>query len=102
MLTGVSAVAMINSELSGQTPIVEGYLRGESLTSFVRRQLLSADDNGNVIIYESHTSAGFEGRYAPDAVIAADLARSAATRERSAGLAGLEEMRQRWLAKHTR
>lgn len=102
VLTGVSAIAMISSELSGQTPIVEGYLRGESLTSFVRRQLLSANDNGNVIIYESHTSAGFEGRYAPDAVIAADLARSAATRERSAGLAGLEEMRQRWLAKHTR
>jgi hypothetical protein len=44
----------------------------------------------------------FDGRYAPDAVIAADLARSTSTRERSAGLTALEEMRQRWLAKHTR
>lgn len=92
---------MLDTELNGQTQIVEGYLRNnETLDSFPRRHLLSPDNNGDVTMYERHDSLNFEGRYAPDAVIAADLVRSTLTRERSAGLAALEEMRQRWLAKH--
>jgi hypothetical protein len=102
VLTGRSAADVIDTELTRQTQVVEGYLRGETLESFVRRHLLSADDNGDVTIYERHDPLNFDGRYAPDAVIAADLARSTSTRERSAGLTALEEMRQRWLAKHTR
>lgn len=102
VLTGRSATDVINTELTRQTQVVEGYLRNETLESFVRRHLLSADDSGEVTIYEDHDSSNFDGRYAPDAVIAADLARSISTRERSAGLVALETMRQRWLAKHTR
>ena len=102
VLTGKSAADVIDSELTSQTQVVEGYLRDETLESFARRHLLSADDNGDVTIYERLDSLNFDGRYAPDAVIAADLARSTSTRERSAGLAALEEMRQRWLAKNTR
>lgn len=102
VLTGKSAVNAIDSELTSQTQVVEGYLRDETLESFARRHLLSADTNGDVTIYERHDSLTFEGRFAPDAVIAADLARSTSTRERSAGLAALEEMRLRWMAKHTR
>ena len=101
VLTGRSAADVIDTELPSQTQVVEGYLRDETLESFVRRYLLSADNGGDVTIYEHHDSLNFDGRYAPDAVIAADLARSTSTRERSAGLAALEEMRQRWLAKHT-
>jgi hypothetical protein len=102
VLTGRSAADRINSELTSEAAAVEGYLREGNLESFVRRHLLSANDGGDVTIYERNGSLGFEGRYAPDAVIAADLARSITTRERSAGLAALEEMRQRWLATHTR
>ena len=102
VLTGRSAADVIDTELTSQTQVVEGYLRDETLESFVRRHLLSADNNGDVTIYERHNSLNLDGRYAPDAVIAADLARSTSTRERSAGLAALEEMRQRWLAKHRR
>ena len=102
VLTGRSAADTIDTQLTSQTQVVEGYLRDGTLESFVRRHLLSADNNGDVTIYERLDSLDFEGRYAPDAVIAADLVRSASTRERSAGLAALEEMRQRWLAKHTR
>jgi hypothetical protein len=102
VLTGKSAADVIDTELTSQTQVVEGYLRDETLESFARRHLLSADDNGEVTIYERHDSLNFDGHHAPDAVIAADLARSTSTRERSAGLAALEEMRQRWLAKHTR
>ena len=102
VLTGRSAADVSDTELTSQTQVVEGYLRDETLDSFARRHLLSADNNGDVTIYERPESLNFDGRYAPDAVIAADLARSTSTRERSAGLAALEEMRQRWLAKHTR
>ena len=102
VLTGRSAADVIDTELTSQTQVVEGYLRDETLESFVRRHLLSADNNGDVTIYERHNSLNLDGRYAPDAVIAADLARSTSTRERSAGLTALEEMRQQWLAKHTR
>jgi hypothetical protein len=102
VLTGKSAADVIDSELTSETRMVEGYLREETLESIVRRHLLSADDNGDVTIYERDDSLNFDGRYAPDAVIAADLARSTSTRERSAGLVALDEMRQRWLAKHTR
>ena len=101
VLTGRSAADAIATELTSHTQVVEGYLRNkETLDSFARRHLLSPDNNGDVTIYERHDSLNFEGRYAPDAVIAADLVRSTSTRERSAGLVALEEMRQRWLAKH--
>ena len=39
-------------------------------------------------------------KHLPTAVIAADLALSTDTRERSAALRALEEMRQEWLAAH--
>jgi hypothetical protein len=100
VLTGRSAADAIDTELTSQTQFVEGYLRDETLDSIARRRLLAADNNGDVTIYEQHDSLNFEERYAPDSVIAADLARSTSTRESSAGLTALEEMRQRWLAKH--
>ena len=102
VLTGRSAADVIDTELTGQTKVVEGYVRGETLESFARRHLLSLDNSGDVTIYEHLDSLNFTGRYAPEAVIAADLVRSTLTRERSAGVAALEDMRQRWLAIHTR
>jgi hypothetical protein len=102
VLTGTSAAFTIDSDLTSQNLTVEGYLRDGSLESFVRRHLLSADASGDVTIYENSGSLEFTGLYAPDAVVAADLARSTTTRERSAAIAALEDMRQRWLAKHTR
>ena len=101
-LTGKSAAHRINSELTSQTRSVEGYVRTEDLEAFVRRHLLSADENGDVTIYERSGDLNADGNYASDAVIAADLARSPATRERSVGIAALEMLRQQWLATHTR
>jgi antitoxin YefM len=76
VLTGRSAADVIHTELTTQTQFVEGYLRDEALESFARRYLLTVDDNGDVTIYERRDSLSFEGRHAPDAVIAAELARS--------------------------
>ena len=102
VLTGKSAAHRIDSELTNQTRAVEGYVREGELQTFVRRNLLSADENGDVTIYERSGEFNVDGNYASDAVIAADLARSTTTRERTAGIAALEKMRQQWLAKHTR
>jgi hypothetical protein len=92
VITGRSAAEVIDTELTSQTQVIEGYLRDEALASFARRHLLSANDNGDMTIYERHDSLTFEGRYAPNAVIAADLARSTSTREPSAGPTALEEL----------
>lgn len=102
VLTGASAAELINRTLTAQTRKVEGYLREGTLEDFVRRHLLTLDNEGDVTIYEKSKTAHLEGRYASEAVIAADLARSVVTRERSAGLAALDDMRRKWLARHTR
>ncbi|HEX4400402.1 MAG TPA: hypothetical protein VHZ98_03660 [Galbitalea sp.] len=102
VLTGKSAAHKIDPDLTNQTRSVEGYVREGELQTFVRRNLLSADENGDVTIYERSGELNVDGNYASNAVIAADLARSTATRERAAGIAALEKMRQQWLATHTR
>jgi hypothetical protein len=102
VLTGKSAAHRIDSELTNQARSVEGYVREGELETFVRRHLLSADQNGDVTIYERSGELNAHENYASDAVIAADLARSTATRERAAGIAALEKMRHKWLATHTR
>lgn len=101
VLTGASAAEVIDRTLTSETRRVEGYVREGQLDEFVRRHLLTLDAEGDVTIYEAHESQ-MEGRHASKSVIAADLARSVSTRERSAGLAALEDMRQVWLARHTR
>jgi hypothetical protein len=101
VLTGASAVEVIDRTLTSETRRVEGYIREGQLDEFVRRHLLTLDAEGDVTIYEAPDSQ-LKGRHASEAAIAADLARSVSTRERSAGLAALEDMRQAWLARHTR
>ncbi len=102
VLTGASASDQIDRTLTTEIRKIEGYIHDDDLDDFVRRHLLTRDPEGNVTIYLPPKSGSFSGRYAPTAVIAADLARSVSTRERSAALAALEDMRQSWLARHTR
>lgn len=102
VLTGLSAAEVVDRTLTKESRKVEGYLREGTLEDFVRRHLLTLDADGDVTIYEAPRSERFQGRHAPEAVIAADLARSVNTRERSAGLAALDDMRHVWLARHTR
>lgn len=102
ILTGASAADVIDRTLTPQTRRLEGYVREGDLDVFIRRHLLTPDAEGDVTIYEVPTSEYFKGRHATGAVIAADLVRSLSTRERSAGLAALEDMRHAWLARHTR
>jgi hypothetical protein len=102
VLTGASAADVIDSTLTAETRRVEGYIREGQLDDFVRTHLLTLDADGDVTVYEAPESQLLGRRHASSAAIAADLARSVSTRERSAGLAALEDMRQTWLARHTR
>ena len=102
VLTGASAAEIIDRTLTPEPRRAEGYVREGRLEEFVRRHLLTLDAEGDVTIYEAPESQLLERLHASTAVIAADLARSASTRERLAGLTALEDMRQAWLARDTR
>ena len=102
VLTGSSAAEAVDRTLTPDARRVEGYVAEGQLEGFVRSHLLTLDAEGDVTIYEAPQSQLLNGRTASSAVIAADLARSVSTRERSAGLAALEEMRLAWLARRTR
>jgi hypothetical protein len=55
--------------------------------------------DGTDVVYDNTLPIDWDGDTMPAAVVAADLARSTDTRERSAGLHSLEALRKRWLAK---
>jgi hypothetical protein len=97
--TGQLALDVLDTRLTFRGTTLEGYVNAASMGSFVRSNMLIPDREGSIVIYEDPGYlAGREK--APPAVVAADLARSTATRVHSAGVEALEGMRQQWLAKH--
>lgn len=94
-LTGGSAAEGI-TELTGASPVAQGYLRTGELEDFIIRHLLIPASDGNLIVYD-----GAGDRYGTTepgrAVVAADLVRSTNTRERSAGITLLEGLQAEWL-----
>lgn len=100
--TGGSAIDELDSDLAPEFSTIEGYVEVDVMAEFVREHMLIPDKRGFIEIYENPGIFDSNRSHAPLAVIAADLARSTATRERTAGLRALEQMRQRWLATHTR
>jgi hypothetical protein len=102
VLTGGTAVDELDTDLAPQFKTIEGYVDAAEIEKFEKDHLLVPDRNGTIVVYENPGIFSNRLPHAPLAVVAADLARSSATRERSAGLKALEEMRQKWLATHTR
>jgi hypothetical protein len=99
--TGGTALDTLETNLSPQYSTIEGYVSAAAMEEFIRAHMLIPDRRGFIEVYEE--PGIFLGRAsAPVAVIAADLARSTATRVHSAGINALEEMRQHWLAIHTK
>lgn len=99
--TGMLALEVLETDLAFQERTLEGYVSVASMKEFIRAHLLIPDRQGFIEIYEE--PGIMAGRtYAPAAVVAADLARSTATRVHSAGVTALEGMRQQWLASHTK
>lgn len=107
-LTGESAIEHIGGALVGQSAAMHGYVRGIRLDDLIDDAGLVESGDSNVTLYLPRTDldgdVGWTGEangYAPKALIAVDCVRSAQTRVRSAGIAALDDMRNRWLASNT-
>jgi len=98
--TGRAASDQISSDLLSDTRHVCGYVRSGNVTEYARSNFMIARPTGLDVIYDNTLPFEYEGERMPPAVIAADLANSTDTRERSAGLSALTKLRDQWLAAH--
>jgi Helix-turn-helix domain len=105
-LTGESALDDLGERLVGEPKVLHGYLRpGVRLDNLADEAGMVEDSSGSIAIYELSTAAD-SGLTDVDsrvlrALIAADSARSSATRIHSAGVRALDQMRSTWLAQNT-
>lgn len=98
--TGRSAASVLETDLIEDTRQVSGYVRAGTASDYAKSHFMIPQANGRDVLYENSLPIDYEAETMPAAVVAADLATSIDTRERSTGLRALEEMRQRWLAAH--
>jgi hypothetical protein len=96
--TGRAVASLLKVGLMDDTRHVCGYLpQGVDADSYASTHFMVADPAGPDVVYDNTMPADVDGAL-PVAVIAADLAVSSSTRERSGGLRALDELRHRWLA----
>lgn len=96
--TGRAVVSVLDTDLIEDNRQVAGYVRSGSVEDYAKSHFMIPTVAGRDVVYENSLPIDYEADTMPAAVVAADLAASTDTRERSAGLQALEEMRQRWLA----
>lgn len=96
--TGRAAVSVLDTDLIEDTRQVAGYVRSGTVEDYARSRFMIPTAAGHDVIFENTLPIEYAGETMPAGAIAADLTMSTDTRERSAGLRALEEMRQRWLA----
>lgn len=96
--TGRSAASLLGTDLIEDRRQVHGYVRSGTTAEYAKSRFMVLQPNGRDVLYENSLPITYDAETMPAAVVAADLAVSTDTRERSAGLAALEELRQRWLA----
>ena len=96
--TGRAAVSVLDTDLIEDARQIAGYVRSGTTDDYARSHFMIPATTGHDVIFENTLPIEYVGETMPAAVVAADLAMSTDTRERSAGVRALEEMRQRWLA----
>lgn len=96
--TGRAAADILGTDLLADRRFVTGYVRSGTADEYAAANLMVPDAAGRDVIYENTLPVSFDKAVMPTAVVAADLATSLDTRERSAGLRALEEMRMSWPA----
>jgi hypothetical protein len=100
--SGRFATDAIDTDLLVDRRRVFGYVpRGADVDMFALDHFMSPDETGADVLLENTLPTDYTGRVMPAGVIAADLALSTDTRERSAGLTALNELRETWLAKRS-
>lgn len=103
LATGRLAASRLDTDLIEDGRRIAGYVpAGIEVNDFARSHFMAADPNGADVLFENTLPADYSGGVMPDAVIAADLALSTDTRERSAGIEALENLKERWLATRSR
>lgn len=98
--TGRSAAGQLRVGLMDDTRQVSGYVRHGEVGEYARKHFMVASIGGQDVLYDNTLPIMYDGDTMPAAVIAADLAVSTDTRERSGGLRALAELRNAWLAAH--
>jgi hypothetical protein len=98
IVTGRAAADSLGTELLSDRRRVCGYVRAGIPDDYAATHFMAVDPNGQDVIYENTLPVSYEDDVMPPAVVAADLATSVDTRERSVGLRALEELRGAWLA----
>lgn len=98
--TGRAVSGLISSDLLPDDRRVRGYLpAGISRSDYASTHFMVEDPSGQDLLYENTAPGGLTAPLR--AVVAADLALSTDTRERSAGLAALGALKDEWLHEHT-
>ncbi len=97
--TGRAAANALESDLLEDNRQVAGYVREGTVASYAKANFMIASIDGRDVLYDNTVPVAYEADVMPAAVIAADLATSTDTRERSAGLRALEQLREQWLAR---
>jgi hypothetical protein len=96
--TGRSAAGQLRVGLMDDRRQVSGYVRHGETDDYARTHFMVASINGQDVLYDNTLPTTYDADTMPAAVIAADLAVSTDTRERSGGLRALAELRSAWLA----
>lgn len=98
--TGRAAAASLGVGLMDDARSAVGYARKGSAADHARSRFMVASSAGSDIVYDNTLPIDYDGEAMPTAVVAADLATSTDTRERSGGLRALDQLRDAWLAHH--
>lgn len=98
--TGRSAASLLGGDLIDDRRRTAGYVRTGTVSEYAAEHFMAPDLTGQDILYENTLPVHYNASAMPAAVVAADLALSTDTRERSAGIAALESLRRSWLVRH--
>ena len=97
-VTGESAIEKLGVQLTGNSPVINGYALVENLLSQIDAVPYS---DGNLALYNWQDGTFRVHGQTPIALLAINCTTSDNLRVRFAGERALEGMRTRWLAKHT-
>ncbi|PSL38238.1 hypothetical protein CLV49_1855 [Labedella gwakjiensis] len=98
--TGRAAAGALGVDLMDDTRNVSGYVRRGTASDHAADNFMVAARDGRDLLWDNTLPIDYGDTVMPVAVIAADLAVSTDTRERSGGLRALDDLRRRWLDSH--
>lgn len=99
--TGRAAAGQLGVDLMDDRRAAVGYAP-DTASEYAKKRFMVESPTGQHVVYDNTLPIPYTADAMPLAVIAADLAVSTDTRERSGGLQALEALKARWLATDSR